>query len=81
LGKPYVVHPDATRVFYGDYSVSCFRSRTPLYIQTFLELYAQEGLIGVQSYQWADWKFYAGDTNAPAVYSPIVYTNLEGSGA
>jgi HK97 family phage major capsid protein len=81
LGKPYVVHPDATRVFYGDYSVSCFRSRTPLYIQTFLELYAQEGLIGVQSYQWADWKFYAGDTNAPTVYSPIVYTNLEGSGA
>jgi HK97 family phage major capsid protein len=81
LGKPYVVHPDATRVFYGDYSVGCFRSRTPLYIQTFLELYAQEGLVGVQSYQWVDWQFYAGDTNAPTVYSPIVYTNLEGSGA
>ena len=24
LGKPYVVHPDATRVFYGDYSVELF---------------------------------------------------------
>lgn len=81
LGKPYVVHPDATRVFYGDFSVGCFRSRTPLFIQTFLELYAQEGLVGVQSYQWVDWKFYAGDTNAPSVYSPVVYTNLEGSGA
>jgi len=76
-----VVHPDAVRVFYGDFSVGCFRSRTPLYIQTFLELYAQEGFVGVQSYQWVDWKFYAGDTNAPAVYSPVVFTNLDGSGA
>ena len=61
LNKPYVVHPDASRVFYGDFSVGCYRSRTPLYIQTFLELYAQEGLIGVSSYQFADWKFYTGD--------------------
>jgi HK97 family phage major capsid protein len=79
LGKPYVVHPDATRVFYGDFSVGCFRSRTPLFIQTFLELYAQEGLIGVQSYQWADWKFFASGANA--TYQPVVYTNLNGSGA
>jgi hypothetical protein len=74
-----VVHPDATRVFYGDFSVGCFRSRTPLFIQTFLELYAQEGLIGVQSYQWADWKFFASGANA--TYQPVVYTNLNGSGA
>jgi HK97 family phage major capsid protein len=80
LGKPYVCHPDATRVFYGDFSVGCYRSRTPLYIQTFLELYAQEGLIGVSSYQFADWKFYTGDSSVTD-YSPIVYTNLEGSGA
>ena len=46
LGKPYVVHPDADRVYYGDFSVSVCRSRTPLYIQTLLELYAQAGLIG-----------------------------------
>jgi len=79
LGKPYVAHPDATRVYYGDFSASCYRSRTPLYIQTFLELYAQEGLIGVSSYQFADWKFFAGDTSAPNNYSPLVYTNLNGS--
>ena len=59
LGKPYVVHPDADRVYYGDFGVSVCRSRTPLYIQTLLELYAQEGLIGVSSYQFADWKFFA----------------------
>jgi HK97 family phage major capsid protein len=79
-GKPYVVHPDASRVFYGDFSASCYRSRTPLYIQTFLELYAQEGLIGVSSYQFADWKFFVGDSTVTN-YSPLVYTNLEGSGA
>jgi HK97 family phage major capsid protein len=80
LGKPYVVHPDASRVFYGDFSVGCFRSRTPLYIQTFLELYAQEGLIGVSSYQWADWQFYCGDSSVTQ-YPPVVYTNLDGSAA
>lgn len=76
LGKPYVVHPDADRVYYGDFSVSVCRSRTPLFVQTFLELYAQEGLIGVQSYQWADWKFFA-----PPVYQPIVFGNLDASGS
>jgi HK97 family phage major capsid protein len=81
LGKPFVTHPAASRVFYGDFSASCYRSRTPLYIQTFLELYAQEGLIGVSSYQFADFKFFVGDTAASANYSPLVYTNLEGSGA
>lgn len=80
LGKPYVVHPDASRVFYGDFSVGCYRSRTPLFIQTFLELYAQEGLIGVSSYQWADWQFYVGDSSVTQ-FPPVVYTNLEGSGA
>jgi HK97 family phage major capsid protein len=80
LSKPYVVHPDASRVFYGDFSVGCYRSRTPLFIQTFLELYAQEGLIGVSSYQWADWQFYCGDSSVTD-YPPVVYTNLEGSGA
>jgi HK97 family phage major capsid protein len=80
LGKPYVVHPDATRVFYGDFSASCYRSRTPLYIQTFLELYAQEGLIGVSSYQFADWKFFVGDSSVTN-YSPLVYTDLDASGA
>lgn len=75
LGKPYVVHPDATRVYYGDFSVSVCRSRTPLYIQTLLELYSQEGLIGVQSYQFADWKFFA-----PPVYQPIVFGNLDAAG-
>jgi HK97 family phage major capsid protein len=79
LGKPYVVHPDATRVFYGDFSVGCYRSRTPLYIQTLLELYANEGLIGVTGYQFADWKFFASGT--AATYQPVVYTNLLGSGA
>jgi HK97 family phage major capsid protein len=76
LGKPYVVHPDADRVYYGDFSVSVCRSRTPLYIQTLLELYAQAGLIGVTSYQFADWKFFA-----PPTYQPIVFGNLDASGA
>lgn len=76
LGKPYVVHPDCTRVYYGDFSVSVCRSRTPLYIQTLLELYSQEGLIGVQSYQFADWKFFA-----PPVYQPVVFGNLDAAGA
>lgn len=76
LGKPYVVHPDADRVYYGDFSVSICRSRTPLYIQTLLELYAQAGLIGVTSYQFADWKFFA-----PPVYQPVVFGNLNASGA
>ncbi|HLM79283.1 MAG TPA: phage major capsid protein [Terriglobales bacterium] len=75
LGKSYVVHPDADRVYYGDYSVSVCRSRTPLYIQTLLELYAEKGLIGVTSYQFADWKFFA-----PPVYQPIVFGNLDASG-
>jgi len=79
LGKPYVVHPDATRVFYGDFSVGCYRSRTPLYIQTLLELYSQEGLIGVTGYQFADWKFFSSGT--AATYQPVVMTNLLGSGA
>lgn len=79
LGKPYVVHPDATRVFYGDFSVGCFRSRTPLYIQTLLELFAEQGLIGVTSYQFADWKFFA--SGAAATYQPIVFSNLDASGA
>ncbi len=76
LGKPYVVHPDADRVYYGDYSVSVCRSRTPLYIQTLLELYAQQGLIGVSSYQFADWKFFA-----PPTFQPIVFGNLDAVGA
>lgn len=76
LGKPYVVHPDADRVYYGDYSVSVCRSRTPLYIQTLLELFAEQGLIGVTSYQFADWKFFA-----PPTYQPVVFGNLDASGA
>ena len=76
LGKPYVVHPDADRVYYGDFSVSVCRSRTPLYIQTLLELYAQAGLIGVSSYQFADFKFFA-----PPTYQPIVFGNLDAAGA
>jgi HK97 family phage major capsid protein len=76
LGKPYVVHPDADRVYYGDFSVSVCRSRTPLYIQTLLELYAEHGLIGVTSYQFADWKFFA-----PPTYQPIVFGNQDASGA
>jgi HK97 family phage major capsid protein len=78
LGKPYVVHPDADRVYYGDFSVGCFRSRTPLYIQTFLELYAQAGLIGVSSYQFADWKFFSSGT---ATNQPVVFSNLNAAGA
>ena len=76
LGKPYVVHPDADRVYYGDFGVSVCRSRTPLYIQTLLELYSEHGLIGVTSYQFADWKFFA-----PPTYQPIVFGNLDASGA
>ena len=76
LGKPYVVHPDCDRVYYGDFSVSCCRSRTPLYVQTLLELYAEKGLIGVTSYQFADWKFFA-----PPVFQPVVYGNLDASGS
>lgn len=76
LGKPYVVHPDADRVYYGDFSVSVCRSRTPLYIQTLLELYAEHGLIGVTSYQFADWKFFA-----PPTFQPIVFGNLNAAGA
>lgn len=76
LGKPYVVHPDADRVYYGDFGVSVARSRTPLYIQTFLELYSQAGLIGVSSYQFADWKFFT-----PPTYQPIVFGNLDAAGA
>jgi|ERR1700733_238886 len=79
LGKPYVVHPDATRVFYGDFSIGCYRSRTPLYIQTLLELFAEQELIGVSSYQFADWKFFA--SGSAATYQPVVYTNLDGSAA
>jgi HK97 family phage major capsid protein len=76
LGKSYVVHPDADRVYYGDFGVSVCRSRTPLYIQTLLELYAQSGLIGVSSYQFADWKFFA-----PPTFQPIVFGNLDATGA
>ncbi len=76
LGKPYVVHPDCDRVYYGDFGVSICRSRTPLYIQTFLELYAQAGLIGVSSYQFADWKFFA-----PPTFQPVIFGNLDASGA
>jgi HK97 family phage major capsid protein len=76
LGKPYVVHPDADRVYYGDFGVSVARSRTPLYVQTFLELYSQQGLIGVSSYQFADWKFFT-----PPTYQPIVFGNLDAAGA
>ena len=76
LGKGYVVHPDADRVYYGDFGVSVCRSRTPLYIQTLLELYAEKGLIGVTSYQFADWKFFA-----PPVYQPVVFGNLDASGS
>jgi len=76
LGKPYVAHPDADRVYYGDFSVSVCRARTPLYLQTFLELYAQQGMIGVSSYQFADWKFFA-----PPTYQPIVFGNLDAAGA
>ena len=78
LSKPYVVHPDADRVYYGDFSVACYRSRTPLYIQTLLELYAQSGLIGVTSYQFADWKFFA---SGAATNQPVVFGNLDASGA
>jgi HK97 family phage major capsid protein len=76
LSKPYVVHPDADRVYYGDFSVSCCRSRTPLYIQTLLELFAEQGLIGVTSYQFADWKFFA-----PPTYQPVVFGNLDAAGS
>ena len=76
LSKPYIVHPDADRVYYGDFGVSVCRSRTPLYVQVLLELYAQAGLIGVTSHQFADWKFFA-----PPTYQPIVFGNLDASGA
>ncbi len=76
LGKSYVVHPDSDRVYYGDFGVSVCRSRTPLYIQTLLELYAEKGLIGVTSYQFADWKFFA-----PPIYQPVVFGNLDASGS
>jgi HK97 family phage major capsid protein len=76
LGKPYVAHPDSDRVYYGDFSVSVCRSRTPLYIQTLLELYAEHGLVGVSSYQFADWKFFTPPTN-----QPIVFGNLDAAGA
>jgi HK97 family phage major capsid protein len=79
LGKPYVVHPDADRVYYGDFSVACYRSRTPLYIQTLLELYAQAGLIGVTSYQFADWAFFAAGTSV--TNQPVVFSNLNAAGA
>lgn len=76
LGKPVVVHPDADRVYYGDFGISVCRSRTPLYVQTLLELYAEHGLVGVTSYQFPDWKFFA-----PPVYQPIVFGNVNASGA
>ncbi len=76
LGKPYVVHPDADRVYYGDFGVSVCRSRTPLYIQTLLELFAEQGLIGVTSYQFSDWKFFT-----PPTYQPVVFGNLDAAGA
>lgn len=78
LSKPYVVHPDADRVYYGDFSISCMRSRTPMYVQTLLELYAQAGLIGVTSYQFADWKFFA---SAGTANQPVVFSNLDASGS
>jgi HK97 family phage major capsid protein len=76
LGKPYVAHPDADRVYYGDFSISVCRSRTPLYIQTLLELYSEHGLVGVSSYQFADWKFFTPPTN-----QPVVFGNLDAAGA
>lgn len=76
LGKPYVVHPDCDRVYYGDFGVSICRSRTPLYLQTFLELYSQAGLIGVSSYQFVDFKVFA-----PPTFQPVVFGNLDASGA
>jgi HK97 family phage major capsid protein len=76
LGKSYIVHPDADRVYYGDFSVSVCRSRTPLYIQTLLELFAEQGLVGVSAYQFADWKFFA-----PPTFQPIVFGNLDATGA
>ena len=79
LGKPYVVHPDADRIYYGDFSVACYRSRTPLYVQTLLELYAQAGLIGVTSYQFCDWKFFS--SIAGVANQPVVFSNLNASGA
>jgi HK97 family phage major capsid protein len=79
LGKPYVSHPDADRIYYGDFSVACHRSLTPLYIQTFLELYAQAGMIGVSSYQFADWKFYTGSVGGNN--TPVVFGNLNAAGA
>jgi HK97 family phage major capsid protein len=79
LGKPYVVHPDATRVYYGDFSVGCYRSRTPLYIQTYLELFAEQGLVGVSSYQFCDFKFFSSNTSV--TNQPVVYSNLDASGA
>ena len=47
---------------------------------TLIRVETDSGLIGVSSYQFADWKFFVGDTAASANYSPLVYTNLEGSG-
>jgi len=79
LGKPYIVHPDADRVYYGSFDVACYRSRTPLFIQTYLELFAEQGLIGVSSYQWADWKFFASGTGV--TNQPVVFGNLDASGA
>ena len=78
LNKPYVVHPDADRVYYGDFSVTCYRSRTPLYIQTLLELYSRAGFIGVSSYQFADWDFMAP---AGATNQAVVFGNLDAAGA
>jgi HK97 family phage major capsid protein len=78
LGKPYVVHPDADRVYYGSFNIGCFRSRTPMYLQTLLELYSQEGLIGVTSYQFADWKFFSA---AGSANQPVVFSNLDAEGS
>jgi hypothetical protein len=42
-------------------------------------LYAQAGLIGVSSYQFADWKFFASNTSV--TNQPVVFSNLDAGGA
>lgn len=81
-GKPVVISADIsdTSIFYGDFSLGAYRSKSPLILRTLIEAKATEGATAYLGVQWSDFGTFAKD--APStVQQPILMTGLQNGGS
>jgi len=78
LGVPYVINDSLTRVLYGNFGSAMVIARTGLFVRRLEELYAEEGHVGFQAFQWMDSKYYA---SLSPTDQPVKYVDLHGEGS